>query len=170
MGRRGSKRNKHRVNERIRARKVRLIDPDGNQVGVVDLEEALDHADEADLVEVAPQAKPPVCRVMDYGKWRYKQQKRRQTSKANTSKVKEIRMRPTTDEHDVQVKAGHARRFLEKGDKVLCSMLFRGREMAHKELGENLMQQFAEQLGDASEIEQQPKMDGRKMTMMLSPN
>jgi translation initiation factor IF-3 len=161
-----------RMNERIRVPEVRLIGADGEQIGVVDTDNARERAREAglDLVEVAPAARPPVCRLMDYGKYKYEQRKKQQKAreKQHRIKIKGIRLRPKTDEHDFQVKLGHARRFLEQGNKVQVTLLFRGREMAHIELGRNLLLRFAAELEDVSSVERLPKMEGRRMTLLLN--
>ncbi len=125
---------------------------------------------EIDLVEVAPQARPPVCRLMDYGKYKYKQKKRQHGGKhKHQPQLKEIRLRPNTGEHDVEIKLKHAREFLDKKDKVSVSMRFRGREMAHTDLGRDLMMHFAEQLQDIAKVESHPRQEGRRMTMLLAP-
>jgi len=162
-----------RINEKIRADSVRLIGPDGEQVGIVGLPEALSYADRLnlDLVEVAPMANPPVCKVMDYGKYRYEQEqkakeaRRRQT----TISIKEIKLRPKIDDHDFDTKKGHVERFLRKGDKVKLTIMFRGRELVHPHLGERLLRRMAEDLAEIGEIESEPNLDGRNMVMMLAP-
>lgn len=162
-----------RINERIRARQVRLISASGEQLGIVSLQEALAKARESDLdlVEVAPQADPPVCRIMDYGKYKYEQQKRdreaRKRQKVVT--VKEIKLRPGIDRHDLDVKVRNAQRFLKDGDKVKCTIMFRGREIIHKELGQKVLEQLAEKVGDLGSIERPPTMEGRNMIMILAP-
>ncbi|GAB4244908.1 MAG: translation initiation factor IF-3 [Thermoleophilia bacterium] len=162
-----------RINERIRADVVRLIGPDGEQVGVVNLREALAYADRLnlDLVEVAPQASPPVCKVMDYGKYRYEQeQKAKEARKRQTTiSIKEIKLRPKIDDHDFEVKKGHVERFLRKGDKVKLTIMFRGRELVHPHLGERLLRRMAEDLAELGDVESQPNLDGRNMVMMLAP-
>ncbi|MBC7293253.1 MAG: translation initiation factor IF-3 [Thermoleophilia bacterium] len=162
-----------RINEKIRADTVRLIGPDGEQVGIVSLAEALDYADRLnlDLVEVAPMANPPVCKVMDYGKYRYEQeQKAKEARKRQTViSIKEIKLRPKIDDHDFQTKKSHVERFLRKGDKVKLTIMFRGRELVHPHLGERLLRRMAEELADIGEIESQPSLDGRNMVMMLAP-
>ncbi|MCL5942228.1 MAG: translation initiation factor IF-3 [Actinobacteria bacterium] len=162
-----------RINERIRADVVRLIGPDGEQVGVVNLREALAYADRLnlDLVEVAPQASPPVCKVMDYGKYRYEQeQKAKEARKRQTTiSIKEIKLRPKIDDHDFEVKKGHVERFLKKGDKVKLTIMFRGRELVHPHLGERLLRRMAEDLAELGDVESQPNLDGRNMVMMLAP-
>lgn len=162
-----------RINEKIRADQVRLIGPDGEQVGIVDIREALNYADRLnlDLVEVAPMANPPVCKVMDYGKYRYEQeQKAKEARKRQTTiSIKEIKLRPKIDDHDFDTKKGHVERFLKKGDKVKLTIMFRGRELVHPHLGERLLRRMAEDLADIGEVESQPSLDGRNMVMMLAP-
>lgn len=162
-----------RINERIRADQVRLIGPDGDQVGIVDVREALNYADRLnlDLVEVAPMATPPVCKVMDYGKYRYEQeQKAKEARKRQTTiNIKEIKLRPKIDDHDFDTKKGHVERFLRKGDKVKLTIMFRGRELVHPHLGERLLRRMADDLAELGEVESQPSLDGRNMVMMLAP-
>jgi translation initiation factor IF-3 len=162
-----------RINEKIRADQVRLIGPDGEQVGIVAVNEALSYADRLnlDLVEVAPMANPPVCKVMDYGKYRYEQeQKAKEARKRQTTiSIKEIKLRPKIDDHDFETKKGHVERFLKKGDKVKLTIMFRGRELVHPHLGEKLLRRMAEDLADIGEVESQPNLDGRNMVMMLAP-
>jgi translation initiation factor IF-3 len=162
-----------RINDYIKASHVRVIDPDGNQLGIVALEDALETADEyeLDLVEVAPHADPPVCRIMDFGKFKYQQKKRQAEAKKNSSRVelKEVKFRPKTDTHDRDTKLRHARKFLEGRNRVKLSVMFRGREMAHPELGERLLLDCAELLADVADVEQRPRMEGRNMTMFLVP-
>ena len=152
---------------------VRLIGPDGEQVGIVSLQEALDYADRLnlDLVEVAPMAEPPVCKVMDYGKYRYEQeQKAKEGRKRQTTiNIKEIKLRPKIDDHDFATKKSHVERFLRKGDKVKLTIMFRGRELVHPHLGERLLRRMADELADIGEIESEPNLDGRNMVMMLAP-
>jgi translation initiation factor IF-3 len=152
---------------------VRLIDDDDQQIGVVDIEEALNRAREAgqDLVEVAPQARPPVCRIMDYGKWKYQQRKKEQKAKSHSkqSELKEVRLRPKIDDHDLSIKLEKAREFLDDGDKVQFTMLFRGREMAHRDLGVRMMNEIRDGLADISKVDSPPRPMGRRMTMVLSP-
>ncbi len=163
-----------RVNDQIRISPVRLIDDNNEQVGVIALDEAKQRARDAglDLVEVSPQSSPPVCRVMDYGKWNYAQRKKEQKAKAHAkqSELKGMRLRPKVDDHDLMIKVNKARTFLEDGDKVQFTMLFRGREMAHQNLGMQKMRDVAETLADVSKVEAFPKMQGRRMTMVLSPD
>ncbi len=150
-----------------------MIGPDGEQVGIVSLDEALDYADRLnlDLVEVAPMADPPVCKVMDYGKYRYEQeQKAKEARKRQTIiNIKEIKLRPKIDDHDFETKKGHVQRFLKKGDKVKLTIMFRGRELVHPHLGEKLLRRMAEDLAEIAEIESEPSLDGRNMVMMLAP-
>lgn len=161
------------VNQGIRAREVRLIDHNGEQLGVKSRNEALDIASRAnlDLVLVAPKAKPPVARIMDYGKYRYEQQKREREVRRNQRviNVKEIRLSPTIDDHDFQTKLRNAIRFLEKGDKVKASIRFRGRAITHKDIGREVLDRFAEECKDVATVEQRPKMEGRSMFLVLAP-
>jgi translation initiation factor IF-3 len=163
----------YRINNAIRRREVRLIGPDGKNIGVVPIEDALQVAQEADLdlVEVAPNADPPVCRVLDYGKFLYeKAKKEREARKAQTKiEVKEIRLRPKTSEHHRSFKIRNARRWLTEGKKVLARIRFRGREITYPEIALEDLKQIAEELSDVSKIEQAPKMEGRTMFMMLTP-
>jgi translation initiation factor IF-3 len=161
------------VNERIRIREVRLIDEEGTQVGIVPTREALDMARERglDLVEVAPNAIPPVCRLMDYGKFRYEQSRKERESRRNQHVVelKEVRIRPKIDDHDLETKGRQAAKFLDGGDKVKMTVTFRGREMAHPDIGKGLLDQLADMLRPHGSIEQTPRLEGRAMTMMLNP-
>ena len=162
-----------RVNERIRIREVRLIDEEGNQIGVIPTREALDMARERglDLVEVAPNASPPVCRLMDYGKFRYEQSRKERDSKKNQHvvKVKEVRIEPKIGDHDLETKGRQAAKFLESGDKVKLTVLFRGRSITHPELGKVLLERLGEQLKEAGVVEQAARMEGRTMTMYMAP-
>jgi len=162
-----------RTNRRIRVPEVRLVDQDGEQLGVFITREALKRAEEAgfDLVEISPTARPPVCKIMDYGKYKYDQSKRKHEAKKKQVVVltKEIKMRPATDEHDFQTKLRHVKRFLEEGNKVKITIRFRGREMAHKDLGHARMKKVIEEVKDLGEAESFPKMEGRQMFMMLGP-
>jgi translation initiation factor IF-3 len=162
-----------RVNRDIRAREIRVIGPDGNQIGILPLREALRIADdmELDLVEVGPGASPPVCRLMDYGKYLYKRTKReREARKAQKStEVKEIRLRPKTAEHDIAFKTRHIRRFLEDGNKVRVRIRFRGREAWHPEIARDLLMDIAKDVEDEGAIEKMPAMEGRSMLMILGP-
>ncbi|MBP1947746.1 translation initiation factor IF-3 [Virgibacillus litoralis] len=161
------------VNEKIRAREVRLIDSNGDQLGVKSRNEALDIAQtrNLDLVLVAPNAKPPVCRIMDFGKYRFEQQKKEKEArkKQKVINVKEVRFTPGIGEHDFNTKLKNARKFLDKGDKVKASVRFRGRAITHKELGREVLDRFAEEVKDIATIESKPKMEGRSMFMMLAP-
>ncbi len=162
-----------RINQQIKAPEVRLIAADGSQVGIVTLKEALEYAAEAnlDLVEVAPQATPPVCRVMDYGKYKYQQAKKQQEARrrATTIQVKEIKIRPKIEEHDMAFKLKNVRRFLADNDKAKITMIFRGREMAHQDRGYAILQKIAEELADVAIVEQPPKPEGRTLFMILAP-
>ncbi|MFQ6057450.1 MAG: translation initiation factor IF-3 [Anaerolineae bacterium] len=164
---------RHRINERIRAREVRLIDQAGKQMGIYSLREALQMARERnlDLVEVAPRADPPVCRLMDYGKYIYERTKReREARKAQkTTEMKEIRLRPKTDEYHIGFKLKRAREFLSEGAKVKVRVLFRGREITHPEIGLALLKKVAAELEDIATVEHQPRFEGRSMLMILSP-
>lgn len=146
---------------------------EGNQLGVISLADALAEAAKAglDLVEVSPTAVPPVCRIMDYGKFRYQQSKKVQISKKSQTviQVKEIRLRPKTEEHDLEVKIKHVRKFLEQRNKVKITMMFRGREIAYTELGRKIMEDIKETLADGAAIDQHPRLEGRNMIMILSP-
>ena len=162
-----------RINEKIRAESVRLIGPEGEQVGIVSVPQALEYADRLnlDLVEVAPMATPPVCKVMDFGKYRYEQeQKAKEARKRQTTiSIKEIKLRPKIDDHDFDTKKGHVERFLKKGDKVKLTIMFRGRELVHPHLGERLLRRMAEDLAEIGDVESEPNLDGRNMVMMLAP-
>lgn len=162
------------VNEKIRAREVRVIDSNGDQLGVKSRQEALEIARtrDLDLVMVAPNAKPPVCRVMDYGKFRYEQQKRDQAArrKQRTISVKEVRFSPAIGDHDFNTKLRQSRRFLENGDKVKATVRFRGRAITHKDLGREVLERLAEELKGIGVVETRPKMEGRSMFMMLGPD
>lgn len=163
----------HQVNEAIRAREVRLVGSDGAQLGIKNIREALRLAQEAelDLVNVAPQAKPPVCRIMDYGKYRYEQSKREKEArkKQKVIQVKEIRFSPSIEEHDLQTKLRNVKKFLESGDKVKLTIRFRGREITHQDLGRAILQRMAKEVEEISEIERRPKLEGRNMIMILAP-
>jgi translation initiation factor IF-3 len=162
-----------RVNERIRAPEIRLIGAEGENVGVVTPARAMDMAAEAglDLVEISPNANPPVCKIMDYGKFKYEQQKRESEArkKQKTIEIKEVKFRPGTDVHDYEVKMRNVVRFLENGDKVKVTLRFRGREMAHQDLGRQLLERVAEDTKELGKIENMPKMEGRQMIMMIGP-
>lgn len=162
-----------RVNERIRVREVRLIDDEGQQVGVIHTRDALEMARERglDLVEVAPNAVPPVCRLMDYGKFRYEQSRKERDSRKSqhVTRLKEVRVEPKIGGHDLETKGRQAAKFLDAGDKVKLSVLFRGRSITHPELGRDLLEQLQEQLRDHGSVEQSPRMEGRTMTMHMAP-
>jgi translation initiation factor IF-3 len=162
-----------RVNDQIRISPIRLIDADGEQLGVVALEEAKERAAEAglDLVEVAPGARPPVCRLMDYGKYKYEEARkaREAKKKQHTVQVKEVKYRPGIEDHDYEFKTRHVRRFLEDGDKVKVTMMFRGRQLSHPELGLEVLERVVEDVADLGKVESQPTREGRSMIMMLSP-
>jgi translation initiation factor IF-3 len=162
-----------RVNREINVRSVRLVDAAGEMVGVVSIRDALIAAEEAglDLVEVSPNADPPVCKILDYGKFKYEAQKRANEArkKQKIIEVKEIKMRPNIDDNDYDVKMRSARRFLEEGDKVKVTMRFRGREMAHQDLGMNVLIKVRDDLVELAKVEQMPKLEGRQMIMVLAP-
>ena len=161
------------VNHEIKAREVRLIGPDGKQLGIMPLKEALRHAQEAqlDLVKVASNAKPPVCKIMDFGKYKYEQSKREKEARKNQKviNIKEIRMNPTIDEHDFQVRLKNTLKFLKEGNKVKVSIRFRGRQMTHTQLGEEVLNKMIELTQELGVVEKPPKMEGRNMVMVLSP-
>ncbi|KAF7598742.1 MAG: translation initiation factor IF-3 [Candidatus Dactylopiibacterium carminicum] len=169
--------NAHRLNREIGVPEVRLVGEDGEQLGIVSTQQALVMAEEAgvDLVEIAPQAKPPVCRIMDYGKFKYQEQKRaheakqKQKQKQKQIQVKEIKLRPGTDENDYQIKMRNMTRFLEEGDKVKVTLRYRGREMAHQEFGIRQLERIKADLGDTIVVEQFPKLEGRQLIMVVAP-
>ncbi len=162
-----------RVNEAIETDKVRLIDAAGDNVGVVSLDQALEiaYAANLDLVEVSPHADPPVCKVLDFGKYKYEEQKRKNEArkKQKTIEIKEIKMRPNIDVHDYDVKMRSIQRFIGEGDKVKVTMRFRGREMAHQDLGMKVLERVRGDLDELAKVEQFPKMEGRQMTMVMAP-
>ena len=162
-----------RINEMINSRSVRCIDPDGEQLGILSIDEAMNKAEELglDLVELQPNADPPVCKILDYGKHKYQAQKRTNEArkKQKIIEVKEIKLRPNIDQHDYQVKMKAVRKFIDGGDKVKITLRFRGREMAHVELGTDLLSRVQEDIDDFAKIESMPKMEGRQMTMILAP-
>jgi translation initiation factor IF-3 len=162
-----------RINEEIRAREVRVVADEGEQLGIMSGRDALNLALERhmDLVEIAPNAKPPVCRIMDYGKYRYEQQKRDKEArkKQKSFDIKEVKLRPGIEDHDFDVKFKNAVRFLEDGDKVKITIMFRGRELSHPELGEVLLIKMAKQLEDLAIIERAAKLEGKNMIMIVSP-
>ncbi|MCI5674643.1 MAG: translation initiation factor IF-3 [Firmicutes bacterium] len=159
------------INEQIRDEKVRLVGDDGEQVGVVDIDQALDLAERAglDLVKVAPNAKPPVCRIMDYGKYRYEMQKKDKEARKNQRiiKVREMKMTPNIEPHDMSVKAEKTREFLKDGDRVKVSVKFRGRQMGHTEIGKVVLDDFLAILGDEAKVDKPPKLEGRSMVMYI---
>jgi translation initiation factor IF-3 len=162
-----------RVNEEIRVREARVIDSNGQQLGIIPVREGMRVAAEQglDLVEVAPQAKPPVCRIMDYGKYKYEQSKKERDArkKQRVINVKEVKIRPRIEEHDFQVKVRNARRFLTDGDKVKVTLMFRGREITHAALGHDLCMKFYKELEEQASMEKEPKVEGRNMIMVLVP-
>ena len=161
------------INEAIRDKEVRLVGSDGEQIGVVDIAHAQNLADEAklDLVKVAPGAKPPVCRIMDYGKYKYDLMKKEKESKKKQKviNVKELRFSPNIEEHDLQTKANQGKSFLSAGDRVKVSVRFRGRELGHTEIGRKVLDRFVELIADEGVVDKAPKMEGRSMVMFLSP-
>lgn len=162
-----------RINRRIRVSPVRLIGPDGEQIGIVPTSEAYNRAQELglDLVEVSPNSRPPVCRIMDFGKYKYELSKKDKLAKKkqHVFQLKEMRYRPKIDEHDYQFKTKHVREFLESGSKVKAFVLYRGREMAHIELGRKILDRLIEDMSDIAVVDVQPKLEGRNMNMILSP-
>jgi translation initiation factor IF-3 len=160
-----------RINEQIRISPVRLIGANGEQMGVIPTTQALEMAREAqlDLVEVAPTERPPVCKIMDFGKFRYQQTHKKTKNKPHQQKLKEIRVRPKTGDHDIEVKVNQARKFLEHKDKVLVNVLFRGRELQHIEEGKRIIIAMLEKLADLAKIEKAPSMEGKRLTAMLAP-
>ena len=166
-------RDEYRVNDRIEVAQVRLVDEEGNMVGVVGIGEALRRADEAglDLVEIAASADPPVCKILDLGKFKYESQKKANAArkKQRVIEVKEIKMRPSIDPNDYNIKMKKVQNFLEEGDKVKLTMRFRGREMAHQDLALRLLERVRDDVGALAKIEQMPKMEGRQMVMVMAP-
>ena len=163
-----------RINDRIRVPEVRLVGPGGEQVGIVPIEKALRLAQDADLdlVEVAPTARPPVCKLMDYGKWKYENAQKAREARRNQAHtvIKEMKLRPKIDRHDYETKKGHVVRFLRAGDKVKITIMFRGREQSRPELGFRLLQRLAEDIADLGYVESAPKQDGRNMIMVVAPH
>lgn len=161
------------INEEIHSSQIRVIGADGSQLGMMNSDEALRAAEEAqlDLVMIAPQATPPVCKIMDYGKYRFEQQKREKEARKNqhTVEIKEIRLSLNIDTHDFETKVGHAVKFLKGGDKVKVSIRFRGREMGHPEHGLEIMKRFSEALAETANVEKPAKLEGRNMLMFLAP-
>ena len=162
-----------RRNDQIRVREVRLIGAEGEQLGIVERNEALQMARDAglDLVEVAATAEPPVCRIMDYGKFKYETQKKKQEAKKRQTviEIKEIKLRPKTDEHDYQTKLKHIRRFIEEGDRCKVTIFFRGREIVHKDRGQTMLDRVVEDTKDMAKVEQEARAEGRTLHMMLTP-
>ena len=161
------------MNRQIRISPVRVISPDGEQIGILPIERAMEIAEEQglDLVEVAPMARPPVCRIMDYGKFKYEEQRqaREARKKQHRVEIKEVKMRPGIEEHDFEFKTRHARRFLEEGNKVKVTMMFRGRQMARPEIGREVLNRVVQELADVGKVESAPMMEARAMTMVLAP-
>ncbi len=160
-----------RINERIQEAEVRVIGSDGSQLGVMSPEAATEHAVEEglDLVEVAPGSRPPVCRIMDYGRYKYEQKKKSGKGKGHAASLKEIKLRPRTDDHDLGFKLKSARRFLMEGDKVKVTVMYRGREMVHREIGRRQLDRVQELLGTLATVENPPRMEGRFLSMILVP-
>jgi translation initiation factor IF-3 len=162
-----------RINDAIRAREVRLIDETGQNVGVVSKLDAQDRATKAglDLVEISPDAEPPVCKILDFGKFKYQEQKKAAEARKSQKivEIKEIKMRPSIDDHDYDVKIKSMRRFFEEGDKVKVTLRFRGREMAHMQLGMQVLQRVKAELADSVKVESEPRLEGRQMVMVLAP-
>src|SRR5512140_1275746 len=171
---RGGSNRDARTNRRIKAREVRLVGVEGEQLGVLPIEQALARAQELglDLVEVSPMAKPPVCKIMDYGKCKYLEKKKQNEAKKKqvVVQLKEVKLRPRTEEHDYNVKIGKIREFLHEANKARVTVMFRGREMSHRELGQRVLQRIIEDLRDVAVIESAPRMEGRQMFMILAPN
>ncbi len=161
------------INERIRFPKIRVIDSDGGQLGIMTPQEAIPLAieKELDLVLLSDKADPPVCRIMDYGKFKFEQEKkaREARKKQHTAEVKEVKMRYKIDEHDYNVRVSHAKRFIQEGDKVKATVMFRGREIQHSDLAEDLLKRMANDLQEVAEVQQAPKKEGRNMMMLLAP-
>ncbi len=161
------------MNEEIRAREVRLIGPDGEQIGIVPLREALQKAQDLnlDLVNIAPQATPPVCRIMDFGKYRFEQSKKEKEArkKQKVINMKEVRFSATIEEHDFSTKLRHVINFLEKGDKVKCTLRFKGRQITHSQIGVNVMNRIMEETKEIASVEKKPGIEGRSMIMILAP-
>lgn len=150
---------------------MRVIGPDSEQLGILQIKDALQRAQEAglDLVEVAPTSSPPVCRIIDYGKYRYELAKKQHGAKQKSAQLKEVKLRPFTDTHDLDFKMRHAKAFLAEGHKVKVTVMFRGREMAHQDAGRTILTKVVEQLGPSAHVEQQPRMEGRNMNILLAP-
>lgn len=163
----------YRINERIRAPQVRVVTSDGENLGVMSIQDAMAEAEKRslDLIEVAPDGKPPVCRIIDYGKFRYEQRKKQKEAqkKSKQNEIKGIRVRPNTDDHDLDFKSKNALKFLRHGDKVKFTVIFRGPELRHKEIGQKQLERFITNLADYATVDQPPRMEGRRMTMVLDP-
>ena len=161
------------INRNIRAKEVRVIDPDGNQIGIIPTYKAIAVANDfgLDLVEISPNANPPVCKIMDYGRYKYELTKKRQEAKKKqtTFQLKEIKLRPKTGEHDLKTKINHIKKFIERKDKVKVTVIFRGREITLSQLGRDLLERVIKETEDISSVEQPPKFEGRTMIMVLSP-
>lgn len=161
------------INEQIRDREVRVIDSDGSQLGIMPSKKAMELAEQKnlDLVKIAPQATPPVCKIIDYGKYRFEQSKREKEQRKNQRvvEIKEVRLSLNIDVHDFETKKNHAMRFISEGNKVKASIRFRGREMGHPELGLEIMKRFSEAMAEVANVERQPKLEGRTMMMFLAP-
>lgn len=161
------------INENIKAKQVRLIDADNENRGIVSIKEALAVAEEAglDLIEISPQANPPVCKVLDYGKYRYEQQKKKNEAKKNQKvvEIKELKLRPVIETHDYEVKMKQAKKFLEQGNKVKFTMRFKGRELSANDMGKQIMSQIIEDLENCAKVDSEMKLEGRQMMMILSP-
>ena len=162
-----------RINEAIKVKEVRLIDENGENRGIVSISEALRIADDAglDLIEISPQAVPPVCKVLDYGKYKYEVQKRKNEAKKNQKvvNIKELKLRPVIDTHDYEVKLKQAKKFLAQGDKVKFTMRFKGREMSANDMGKEILDKIMEDLDNVGKVDSAPKLEGRQMSMMMSP-
>nr|WP_242941991.1 translation initiation factor IF-3 [Desulfonispora thiosulfatigenes] len=162
-----------RINEEIRVKEIRLVDEQGGQLGIMSPKEAIDIATEKglDVVEVAPTGRPPVCRIMDYGKYKYEQSKKEREARKNQKiiNIKEVKLRPNIEDHDFMTKTKNAIRFLKDGDKVKVTIMFRGREITHPELGKQLCLRLADHVKDIAKVEKVPKVEGRNMTMVLTP-
>ena len=161
------------INEQIRDKEIRVIDSDGSQLGIMPSKKAMELAEQKnlDLVKIAPQATPPVCKIIDYGKYRFEQSKREKEQRKNQRvvEIKEVRLSLNIDTHDFETKKNHAMRFISEGNKVKASIRFRGREMGHPELGQDIMRRFAEAMAEVANVERQPKLEGRTMMMFLAP-
>ena len=161
------------INEAIREKEVRVVDASGQQLGIMSSRQALELAQQKglDLVNIAPHAKPPVCRIMDYGKFKYETQKKKQEAKKRQTvvQIKEIKVRPKTDDHDYETKLRHIRRFLEDGDRCKITVFFRGREIVHKDRGLNILERVVQDLADVAKVDQEPRAEGRTLQMLLVP-